>query len=86
MISVVKVNVITDDAGLPGWLKDEIEKVLQTAMREDPDGPAHANIQLEWKETVMPRSYMTTLVGRSAERIKIPDAPKAPPRKTRQAK
>lgn len=84
MITIVKVNVITDDEGMPEYLRAEFEAVLQNAVREDPEGAAHANVQLEWKHTVMPRAYMSTLAGRSSMQIRVQSAPvKAPTRKPR---
>lgn len=71
MITLVKVNVLTDDPGLPEWLRDKIEKVLQDAIRDDPE-PQHANVQLEWKDTVNTTAYMTGLTGKSPERIRLP--------------
>jgi hypothetical protein len=85
MISVLKLNLITDDQGLPEELREGIEKLLQQVMRDDPEGHEHAHVALEWKQTVMPRSYMETLGTRPADRIKVPAGAPAKARPARAA-
>jgi hypothetical protein len=73
MITLVKVNVITDDETLPVELKEKLVEVLQTFFEDDPEGPEHAKVTLEWKHQIHNRDYMKSLQTRmGAEQIQRP--------------
>lgn len=71
MITLVKVNVLTDDEAVPTELRDKVTEILRQLIRDDPEGPDQARVSLEWKHTVMNRDYMDRLPPTAhAERIK----------------
>lgn len=83
MITLVKMNVLTDDDGLPAELHDRMEKLLVAIAKDDPEGPEHAKITLEWKQSIFPRSYMESLpIPMKAEAVVVPQ-PKAAPKPRR---
>lgn len=70
MITLVKVNVLTDDEAIPTELRDKITDILRELIRDDPEGASHARVSLEWKHTIHNRDYMSTLPATAhAERI-----------------
>ncbi len=75
MITIVKVNLLTDDEELPSELRSRLTAVLQEVMRDDPEGQAHAKVTLEWQHAIHNRDYMASVQTRSfAERIPAPRA------------
>lgn len=86
MITLVKVNVLTDDEAVPSELRERVTELLRAIIRDDPEGIDYAKVSLEWKHTVMNRDYMVALPPTAhAERIKIvrpsDPAPVGPPKK-----
>lgn len=72
MITLVKVNVLTDDEAVPTEMRDKVTTMLRELIRDDPEGAQHARVSLEWKHTVMNRDYMDSLPPTAhAERIKL---------------
>lgn len=61
MITLVKINVLTDDETLPIELKERLEHLLQELMQDDPEGATHAKTTLEWKHAIHNRDYMKSL-------------------------
>lgn len=61
MITLVKLNVLTDDPELPKAIERRMTEVLREFVDDDPDGAAHAKMTLEFKATPFPTSYMQTL-------------------------
>lgn len=85
MITLVKVNILTDDEAVPSDLRDKVTEMLRDLIRDDPEGPDDAKVSLEWKHTVHNRDYMASLPATAhVERITIPRAEptkKSPARK-----
>jgi len=87
MITILKVNVLTDDAAVPSELREQITALLRTVIRDDPEGVEHAKVSLEWKHTVHNRDYMNTLPPTShVERIRLPQAEQKPVTTTKPAR
>lgn len=77
MITLLKVNVLTDDEAVPTEVRDKVIDVLRALIRDDPEGASHAKVSLEWKHTVHNRDYMATLPATAhAERITLPETTK----------
>lgn len=73
MITVVKINVLTDDASVPAELRERLTQHLRALIQDDPEGVEHAIVSLEWKCNVMNRDYMEALQQTPhAERIRLP--------------
>lgn len=73
MISIIKVNLLTDDEELPSELRSRLTTLLQDVIRDDPEGPATAKVTLEWAHTIHNRDYMVSVQTRAhAERITLP--------------
>lgn len=73
MITLVKCNILTDDDGLPAELHDRLAALLAELAKDDPEGPEHVRITLEWKQSIFPRSYMESLpIPMKAEPIVTP--------------
>lgn len=67
MITLIKVNILTDDDQLPSWFRDELMKVLQTAVNDDPEGAEHGKVTLEWSlQTKMGAEVIAGTVKKSA--------------------
>lgn len=79
MITLVKVNILTDDEAVPSELREKVAEMLRTLIQDDPEGVDHAKVSLEWKHSVMNRDYMASLPPTAhAERITL--ARKAEPK------
>jgi hypothetical protein len=73
VVTLLKVNILTDDDGLPAELHDQLVALLQRLAKDDPEGPEHAKILLEWKQSIFPRSYMESLpTPMKAEAVAVP--------------
>jgi hypothetical protein len=73
MITLVKVNLLTDDESVPGEIREKLTELLRDLIRDDPEGEAHARVSLEWKHTVHNRDYMATLPATAhVERVTLP--------------
>lgn len=80
MITLVKVNILTDDDGLPAEFHDRLVDLLTELAKDDPEGPEHAKVNLEWKQSIFPRSYMESLpIPMKAEAVVAPKPRKAVP-------
>jgi len=83
-ITLLKVNILTDDTGLPEELKDKLVVLVKELANDDPEGIERAKIVLEWKQSIMPRSYMESLpIPLKAEAVVTPKPLKAEKRNER---
>jgi hypothetical protein len=77
VITLVKVNILTDDDGLPAEFHERLLDLLKELGKDDPEGPEHAKINLEWKQSIFPRSYMESLpIPMKAEAVVAPTTAK----------
>jgi len=84
MITLLKVNILTDDDGLPAELHEKLEKLLRDLGKDDPEGEEHAKITLEWKQSIFPRAYMQSLpIPMKAEAVVVPKPKPKPSRRDR---
>lgn len=76
MITLVKVNVLTDDVEIPSVLREKVTAFLREILADDID--VDASVSLEWKHTIHNHDYMRTLPPTNhVERIR-----KGPPKRT----
>lgn len=83
MISVLKVNLLTDDEQLPHDLKERLEGLLQEVIKDDPEGSEHAVVVLEYKSTVNTRAYMKGLAQTGERQVIKPANAPSPKRRRR---
>lgn len=86
MITIVKMNVLTDDDSVPADLREKLIDVLRTVIRDDPEGVPHAKVSLEWRHTVHNRGYMETLPGVPGREVISPKKAEKRPAPKRAAK
>lgn len=73
MITLLKINILTDDPAVPAELREKVIALLSDLITDDPEGRDHARVSLEWRHTVHGREYMATLPPTiHAERIQLP--------------
>ena len=84
MMTILKLNLLTDDEELPTNLREAAIGWLRDIVRNDPEGHEHAHVSLEWKHTLHNRDYMASLpTTPRVERIVLPTAPERPAKSTK---